>query len=309
MKKLYVLIGVDCDHDRKPFNKSIKENGISWIGFKYFYNYFNKIRKKISNEYGLTPILTLNIRADEQVKKTNGRYDYCFNLFKNNLANNFNSKDELAWHNHQWRLKNNKWVQEMKDKIWLENNIRESFESIKQYQINTLHTGWCFQNNFTMNLYSDLGIKEDYSALPGMRKTTGSCNKYDYSSVKSNEIYIPSRNNYQKKDLSGENQILEMPTTTIKSSFLNFLRLIENFQKTKQVKDFGFQNSYLNISINPFLYNIFLKKALAQDNLKYFITFFHSDELLPDNLKSRQIKWLYRQDNIYHNLKRLIIFM
>ena len=250
--------------------------------------------------------MTFNIRPHTLFKDTTGKYDYCFNLFENHLANNFNSNDEIAWHNHQWRFKKNKWVQEMEDEIWLESNIRESFESIRRYQISALHAGWCFQNNFTMNLYNDLGIKVDYSALPGMRKTTGSCNKYDYSLVKSNEIYIPSRNNYQQKDLSGENQILEIPTTTISNFFLNCLQLADNFRKTKQLSDWGFQKSYLNISVNPFLYNIFLKNVFSQDNLEYFATFFHSDELLPDKMKVKHEQWLYQQDNIYYNLKRLI---
>ncbi len=62
-------------------------------------------------------------------------------------------------------FKNGSWIQEMTDKNWLEKNIRQSFAAIKQYNITTLHAGWCFQNTFTMNLYNDLGIKMDLFCL------------------------------------------------------------------------------------------------------------------------------------------------
>lgn len=306
MNKCYVLIGVDCDHDRKRFNQSIKDKEISWSGFKYFYRYFNKIRERIAHEFGLMPVLTLNIRSDKQIKEVFGKYDACFDLFEKYLANDFNQKDEIAWHHHQWRLRNNAWIQETDDKEWLRENIFQSFEAVKKYDITTLHTGWCFQNTLTMNYYNDLGIKIDYSALPKMSKTTGNFNKYDWQFVENNQVYVPDRNNYQKKDSTGQNKILEVPVTTARNHFLNFLRLVENFQKTKQIKDFGFQNTYLNVTVNPFLYNIFLKNVFSQNALEYFVTFFHSDELLVDKLKAKQTQWLYRQDNIYHNLKRLI---
>ena len=308
LEPLYVMIGCDCDNDRKKFNKKITKNEISWEGFLNLYNYFNKARDIITNQTGLKPALTLNIRSDIQVKLTNGTYNYCYELFDKYLSSQYQEIDEIAWHHHNYKLVGNKLIQEMNDESWIKNHIYDSFKAIKNHKITTLHTGWCFQNTATMNAYNDVGIQIDYSALPGIGITQGNYCLYDYLKLKSNDIYYPDISDYQSKG-DDQNRIIEIPVTTVKSELLRYTTFINSLIKTKKINRslLNIQNTFIQINTNPILFKLFINQIFNKNRgIKYFATYFHVDELLDDKYKHSRAKLFYQQKNIITNILYLI---
>ena len=306
MKDLFILIGCDCDHDRKRFNYNVNNKKMLWDGYLNIMDYFNNLRNQIYNYTGFKPVITLNIRADNQIKYYYGRYDYCFNLLENNQLNQLGKEDEIAWHHHQYKLKQGEWIQELDDEF-LKNNIINAYEEIQHYNINTIHSGWCFQNTTTINTYNDIGIKIDYSAVPGMKIDL---KKYvDYSRVVPNNIYIPNRNDHQKADNTNINKIVEIPVTTINAGYMNKMVMLGTFIRQRRINPSMLQNkkTYLQCTINPLIYKRFLRKLfLEYPDIDYIATYFHPDEVLPDKLKSESCKRLYRSNYMIKNIIQLI---
>jgi hypothetical protein len=309
VKKLHILIGCDCDEDRRRFYSKMSDTDVCWNGFLSFYGYFNAFRETIREKSGYFPALTLNVRADSHVKTYFGKFDYCFRLFNKHLSKSFHDQDELAWHHHQYRLVGNTWISEISDDRWLKKHISDTFKCIKKYGVQTVHTGNCFQNTATMNAYNDAGIKMDYSALPGMGITGGDYCRYDFSRVRPQEIYVPSRTDYQSPDRKHGNKILEIPTTTVEHKFLNSFSFLNVLMKTGKIDSelLSLKKTHLQITVHPYLFRLFIDALFRQQpDLSYFTSYFHADELLPDRFKSLQTKILYKQDNILHNILYLI---
>lgn len=303
-KKLKVIIGCDCDHDRPLFNRRLKSGEISWDGFLSLRNNFDTVRSIINEQTGLVPRLIWNIRADKQVKYFHGKYEYCFEEYFKHLHDP-NQNDEIAWHHHMYDEKEGVFFPNFNKEFIIE-QIPEAYSFIKKYNLRTLHTGWCFNNTYSINKYNDVGIKIDYSYLPGVYMIHES--GYDYSRVKNFSPFIPSRSDYQKslKD-SNSNSITEIPTSTVKNRFLSIKNILGNARRKNYNVLNACKYSFIQINANPVLFKPFVK-SFFRDNKDndYFITYFHADELLSNDLKSIPAKLLYDKSFMSKNIIYLI---
>ena len=313
MKNFYILIGVDCDPDRKRFNNVIPNNELTIHGFINFYKSFEKIRTSLVDKTNIAPILTLNIRADYQIEKCYNDIEYCYKLFfeKINFENEFNKYDEIAWHHHHFRLMDGKWITEFRDEKWHIEHVFYTYDKIKKYNIHTVHTGELIMNNSLMNAYNDVGIKVDYSAVPGINNMSGTYNPYDYSEIKSIRPFIPARNNYQQHDQNNENNIIEIPTNTTSTNFLNFVSKTNYLIRSGKFPNNNLPiKSFIPINAHPFLFKMFLKSLMKTDaSNNYFISYIHADEMLPDYLKNIEAKLIFKTNYFEKNLLYLINFI
>ena len=305
----FILNGCDCDHDRPRFNKKIKWGDTSWESYEYFYRIFDDIRKRIEDEFELTPSLVLNIRADDFVNVENGSYDYCFKKYFNDkcFTDYHNEVDEVAWHHHHFRLIDGEWKSETRDNVFLIEHIERTFEAIKQYDVTTLHTGELFHNNDTYKTYNDGGFSGLLS-YTGISIEAGEYNLCDYSRVIPNETYRPARDDYQMKDSKNITKLSVIPTTTSPSAILSSLGLISYFLRTRKINMSLFNNAaFVPVNASPVLFKPFFRSFLNNyPDAKFFVSYFHSDELLPDKYKSKDAKLIYGQNNLHVNYRFMI---
>ena len=164
-----------------------------------------------------------------------------------------------------------------------------------------------------MNAYNDVGIRIDYSCLPGMFRNhkTG----YNYFHVEENTVYIPNRSDYQDcEDKSiqikdNQNTILEIPTNTVNLTLSKYLYLFHEIRKihfpineSKVIRKGFFQ-----INSHPILFKYFLDRLFLQNpSLDFYSTYFHADELLPNNFKTPLALGFYNRNNLFTNIIYLI---
>ena len=246
-KKLKVIIGCDCDHDRPLFNRRLKSGEISWDGFLSLRNNFDTVRSIINEQTGLVPRLIWNIRADKQVKYFHGKYEYCFEEYFKHLHDP-NQDDEIAWHHHMYDEKEGVFFPNFNKEFIIE-QIPEAYSFIKKYNLRTLHTGWCFNNTYSINKYNDVGIKIDYSYLQGVYMIHES--GYDYSRVKKLLKFLLGRT---IKIVKIKSNILQKLNQYGKNRFLSIKNILGNARR-KIIMFKWYKYSFIQLILIQFYLN------------------------------------------------------
>lgn len=296
MKRLCIFIHVDADPDRSLTlrNKVAGPNerqadSLTWNGLPATLNYLERFADKLQG-LGFNFKSTFFLRADEQIKSIYGSYSEVFQKFYDKIKQSFG----VSWHPHLYRLSNinRRWYQEYQDDRWMQQVLTSCHEDLESngFFPQFAKMGWCFHDNATMNTLSNLGVKADFSALPGTKclgKLDGESfqDVNDWSRTQS-QPYHPSEEDYQK---AGGLDILEIPLSTYTVSgplaFLYTTRLtLETYIRFRLR---GYSPSYqitfalglLNLSKERNLQKI-LEYMLQVKEKSYVTFYFHPDDML-----------------------------
>lgn len=318
MKKFHIVIGCDCDPDRKGFSRKINNKDLFWDGIEIGIRNFSRSRKIFADKTGYWPKITWFVRSDPQIKKICGKTGFCLEKFGTLWEQLKNNGDEIAWHPHLYNWDENqlKWIQKIDDNNFTLNSLEEGYKayiSNWEERPSSVHGGWCYQNNTTIKFYSDVGIISDCSAMPGHNTIgIGDFDKSDWHETSTYPYWI-SKSNYQspaynKSDSTG---VLEVPTSMGQSFLASNLKYIRDQIK----RGFYFPNKRLFkyqvplITLNPILNKELIKSSIKKnidiDN-NYFLSYFHSDELLPEKNKKKIIKIIYSLENFMKNIDYII---
>jgi len=295
-----VFIHVDADPDNFSACKlnPNKQTGtlagsLKWNGLLATLDYFEEFSEKLKN-LGLAFRATFFLRADEQIKNLCGAYSEIFSEYYNKISQLFT----VGWHPHLYRWSEGRhcWHQECRDGEWISRVLINCYDHLKShgFPVEFSKMGWCFHNNLTMKTLSNLGIKADFSALPGA-KNPGQLedglsfqDKFDWSRTYPRP-YHPDENDYQSK---GNLKILEIPLTTyrivglivlfytIKLALRSYLRL-----------DFSYLPSYqmmAPLTLANLKKKEDLEKAcelLGKNGRHYITMYLHPDDFLDANKK------------------------
>jgi hypothetical protein len=318
-KALYIIIGCDTDPDRPGFIDGADEKCGSWQGIEEGIPSFKDTVENLKDSAGNTPKVTWLLRVDEQVKVTKGDYAWVLNRYKKGLTALETDGDELGWHPHFYKQDRDgsKWYQEVADTTWQVKMLDEAYKAYQEVfpgRAGSVRMGWDFHNNATMKKLSELGVKTEFSALPGLRTNMPSGTDHVYNIfdwfISPRNPYFPSSSDYRRGPREGEKplDILEVPIFT-SSSFI--WGAIGGLQFARKMKDPSAllraikRPSYvINITGKPKLFAPLLNDLdgiLRRDNRSFFFaTYFHADELL-DNKSS-----LYSRYSLRDNLASII---
>ncbi|MFQ5454086.1 MAG: hypothetical protein ACE5D6_07855, partial [Candidatus Zixiibacteriota bacterium] len=172
--------------------------------------------------------------------------------------------------------------------------------------------GWDYHNNHTFSALDKLGVEVDFSGIPGLyinpkNNEIKSVNFFDWS-LSPNNPYFPSVNDYRRPPNENEKSlnILEAPNFVSKSILWS---LISGAVLAKKMKDYkqifrAIKKPVYWIGLTgktklftPVI-NQLVRELKYKDKL-YFITYFHPDELIPNNSS------LYSLQNLHDNLNML----
>ena len=244
-----------------------------------------------------TPIrFTWMLRSDNQMATVYGEPAHIADEFADFWASRVQAGDEIGWHPHTWRYSKAEqlWYQERSDEDWIRDCLVNGFQSLsRRFPVRVSKAGWTYHDNQTMRIVSDLGVKVDVSAIPGMSYravipgTSLPLGEYDWSRSPQ-EPYHPRTDDYQLPGNGSALPILEVPNWTFPlGTTRRFLHRLRN----RSWRDFA----------NP------AKKASlvggAFRNPPYsvpFICYFHPEELLEPS-------WLFGMSEVVTNLKKLLV--
>lgn len=252
MKKLYVAIGIDCDPDRDTYPEFLTFKGLDSV---YFLRDISDVK------------WTFNIRCDTQIRDYFGISEYCYNAYRSILDVFENSGSQIALHLHYYDKDGFQDVSE--------GNIIENVDVSGRLNKNTVHMGWTFQNDFSLQQLYNSGIRIDYSPLPGMKYSgRNGSDFYDWNDF----LYRPM---IRKK-------IKMIPTYTYRDRIL--------------CRRFGTERVMLTTCTAPFLYNRLLKSFFSTGS-DFFVTYFHVDEIISALPDWRKI--LYSLNNLKRNIETI----
>ncbi len=318
-RTLYIIIGCDTDPDRRDFVKYAAGERLSWRGMSEGIPLLKGLVEDLKDSDGHAPIFTWLLRVDEQIRTVHGGYGWVLENFRRLLLDLESTGDELGWHPHFYRSdrKKENWYQETEDVGWQTRMLQQAhdaYTNIFPGRAQRVRMGWNYHNNATMKKLDELGIKIDFSAVPGLSTKATSSRKiqnvYDWY-ISPREPFFPSRTDYRRGALGGEESlsILELPNFTSKSLIWG---IIGGLQFTRKMHDMSLMlkairrpTYWINLTGKPGLFSPIasqLRRDLRNANQPdlFFATYFHADELL-DNKSS-----LYDRNSLRTNLETII---
>jgi hypothetical protein len=153
-----ILIGCDVD-PILPRDPTRRADGDIWAPLE-------RIPTLLSRCGADLPPVTWLIRADDSVRELSGDYASGF-LTRRNLWDRLRERgDELGWHMHVLTWHAGRGMVVDPEPGWL----AAAHESLaRHFEIVTTRTGWDYGSNFLFEALDRLGVRLDFSALPGNR--------------------------------------------------------------------------------------------------------------------------------------------
>lgn len=292
-ESLRIFVHVDADPknlhtNNAEANKAHESFEMEWSSLTSTFSFFKAFLEKMERQ-GVDFKSTFFLRADEQVKNLGKQYSAAFRKFHDDFSRLFC----VGWHPHLFRWSNQRqlWQQEHRDNKWISQVLTDTYEDLKSQGFDAQFSkmGWCFHNNTSMKTLSELGIKADFSALPGAlspgRLIGGSSfqDRYDWSRTRPYP-YHPSEADYQGL---GSLRILEIPLTTYEVNgprefFYTMKLALSSYRRF----DFSYSPSFRRM-VPLFLLDLVKLRSLRefcerlmQGNRDYVTLYLHPGDLL-----------------------------
>ncbi len=319
-RKLFIVIGCDTDPDRAGYLDGVPADALTWHGMTEGIPCLKDAVASVCDHEGKSPVFTWLLRVDEQVRRMHGSYAWVLRNHTAFLQLLETSGDELGWHPHFWRFdeRANKWHQESLDVAWQIRMLQEAhrdYLSVFPGRALSVRMGWDYHNTQTYATLEQLGVRVEFSAIPGMCTMPRSIpahpeNLFDWYPTPRHPYY-PSRVDYRRPPVSGEEafSLLEAPNFVSTShlwGMVSGLQLARKMRDLSQLRRAVARPTYwINITGRPELFAPLLRAlrrrlSRSQNANELFVTYFHPDELLP-NLSS-----LYSLKSMCANLDSLL---
>ncbi len=328
---LYVVIGCDCDPDRPQYGgvRYDSHEPLKWRGVREGVDRAREITEQIEDDCGNHAKITWCVRSDLQMQQIYGDCAWPYAEFAGLWESLVERGDEIAWHPHLWRWgeQHGCWYQEIEDASWMRDCLCQGYEALSTHMgraPTTSRMGWEFHNDVTMQQVSELGIKVDFSAIPG-RFTPGQRDKWgsrfncyvDWRSTPERS-YTPSASDYRREPRAGETalSVTEVPMSTFRSKLLGIgahLRRVAKAKGRDRVKQlFTVSNGKTAalkayITIHPYIFSRLVMAKIGEakkTGRAVLVTAFHADEILGGRDHARS---LYDTRHLWTNLERLRI--
>lgn len=289
------VVDVDPDWRVAGTSGSAYKGEMQWEGLLKGVPNLLRVIRGIHDSEGRDVRFTWLLRSDEQMAMAYGDPAHIADEFADFWSSRQAAGDEIGWHPHMWRYSESErlWFQERRDEDWIRNCAKEGFAALsRRFQVRVAKPGWTYHDNLTMRIFSDLGVKVDLSALPGMAYhgfipgTTHSLGHYDWRRAPQ-EPYHPRSDDYQIPGDGHALPILEVPNWTFPIG--NVRRLIHRI-RGRSSRDFadpaksptlvgrGFRNPPYTVP---------------------FVCYFHPEELLGPT-------WLFNATHVARNIRLVL---
>ena len=314
-RQIRVIVLCDADPDRPDYGGTRFDDPgpLVWRGLTDGVPpLIESLQRLRDNEGNQLPIIWC-WRADGQIERCHGDSAWALKSMSDLTNTIAEAGHLLGWHPHHWRWSDQKscWFQETRDQDWQRKNLRKgaaAFDKLPSFS----RTGWYAMDETTMSELDALGVKGEFSAMPGLFHRGGKDDRgsfflgyYDWARCRQTP-YRPHLSDYQAHDPRPEG-IIEFPCTTIESSAIRTLYKIRYKLRGADAGVIGLRTS-INITAHPLLFGSMISrvihKAKSGKNAD-LIAYFHPDELLGIGPKVAG-RPIYHRDHLVENLENLI---
>lgn len=317
-KELIIIIGCDTDPDRESFVGKLPTDHLVWRGMTEGIPRAKERLARLTDSFGNPPRFSWCLRVDHQVKQLQGSFNWVLVNHREFLQQLEAAGDELSWHPHFWRFDSaqNLWYQEYWDTQFQLQMLREAYAAYQEIlpgRAQTVRMGWGYHNTQTYAMMQQLGVKVEYSAIPGLKilpqhDQVRSSNFFDWS-LSPDRPYFPADSDYRREARAGERAftLVEVPVFVSHSLFWGVgagLQLARKMRNLMQVW-YAFTRPTFLINItgktayfNPMLAQI--KRTLRSRDQVIFNTYLHADELIEN------IHPLYSLENMEANIGSIL---
>lgn len=319
-RKLYIVIGCDTDPDRAGYLDGVTPDALTWRGMTEGIPRLKDDVASLRDHEGKSPVFTWLLRVDEQVRRMQGSYAWVLRNHTAFLQSLESSGDELGWHPHFWKFDDqaNKWYQEAQDVTWQIRMLQEAhrdYMSVLPGRALSVRMGWDYHNTQTYATLEQLGVRVEFSAIPGMctiRRAVSAHpeNLFDWYPTPRHPFY-PSRVDYRRPAAAGEEafSLLEAPNFVSTShlwGLVSGLQLARKMRDRSQLRRAMVRPTYwINITgrpryFAPILTAVSRRLSDSKNANELFVTYFHPDELLPNRTS------LYSLQSMHANIESLL---
>jgi len=248
--------------------------------------------------------VTFLVRSDSCMQETFGEYAYCAKSSYGFLDALRSKGHEIGWHPHFWRWAE-RWVAELKDSGFIRDCLVKGFNSLSDlFEITSVRTGWDYMSNEVMETLESLGIRADFSAIPGTKYHEASRGiSSDWLGTPS-RFYFPSREDYRRPAAGATPsfKVLEMPLTLTKPpQLVRWVRpTIDRYYRAARMPT---PYQAMNIAKHPVFNKNGFERILTDEGLddaRYILTYFHPSDVTGRGLFSMR----HLQNNVRYLLTR-----
>ncbi|MCK4324613.1 MAG: hypothetical protein KAW89_08795, partial [Armatimonadetes bacterium] len=286
-----------------------------------------EIADGIQDDFGNPVNITWCVRSDLQMKEIYGDCAWPYTEFRDLWQSMADRGDEIAWHPHLWRWSDEHgcWYQEISDETWIRDCLQQGHAALSTHlgcAPTVSRMGWEFHNDTTMQAIDGLGVKVDFSAVPG-RFTPGSAdhlgsvfNCYVDWRNTPERAYVPSASDYRREPKAKEEAlgVTELPMSTFRSRLLAVgARLrraakANGWDRLKQLFSTG--NGHpaslkAYITIHPYVFSRLVAAKIdeaKQNGQAVLVTAFHADEMIDGG---RDWRLVHTGEHFVRNVRRL----
>lgn len=317
---LYIVIGCDTDPDRVGFLDNVPSDTLTWRGMLSGIPRLKSAVAHLTDGDEHAPVFTWLLRVDEQIRRVHGEYAWVLRQHRAFLEELESSGDELGWHPHFWRFEESahRWYQDAIDVQWQIEMLKSAhadYVRVLPGRAKSVRMGWDYHNNSTLAMLAELGVLVDFSAIPGMSTMPQSIprhpeNLFDWSTTP-RHVYRPSTSDYRRPVRGSESplSLLEAPNTVSTSrvwGMISGLQLARKMRDPAQLWSAMRRPTYwINMTgranlFRPVLSSLRNSIRRSPDRSHLFVSYFHPDELLPNNSS------LYNLESAVANIDSLL---
>lgn len=328
---LDVVIGADCDPDRPSYGgvRHDSRDAPTWRGIREGVPALREVADGILDDFGTRARITWCVRSDLQMQEIYGDCAWPATEFADLWSDLERAGDELAWHPHVWRWDDDAgcWYQEIEDEAWIAECLSAGHRGFS-HQIGhapvTSRTGWEFHNNATMAQIRRLGVRVDFSAIPG-RHTPGSPDRWgsrfnccvDWRGTPE-EPYAPSAADYRIPAEADEAPgLLELPMSVVDSGLLQIARIarkicsgrvgaVGELKNALATHSGGAGGNKLYVTVHPRAFSRLARQQIRrarQNGRATLVTALHPDEMCGGG---SALTALYHPAHVKANLRNLL---
>lgn len=317
-KELIIIIGCDTDPDRESFVGKLPTDRLVWRGMTEGIPRAKERLARLPDSDGNPPRFSWCLRVDHQVNQLHGAYNWVLSTHRDFLLQLEQAGDELSWHPHFWRYDQEQkvWYQEYWDRAFQLTMLAEAYsayQAVLPGRAQTVRMGWGYHNTQTFAKMQEMGVKVEYSAIPGLKilpqhDRVRSSNYFDWS-LSPDRPYFPTVSDYRREAAPGENAftLVEIPVFVSHSLFWGVGAGLQLARKMKNVMQvwyaFTRPTFLINITGKPAYFAPMLaqiRRSLKSRDRVIFNTYLHADELIENNHP------LYSLENMEANISSML---
>lgn len=270
----------------KPFRKAALTFDIDFVYSAFnrkFYNELEEFSPRILCELKAMKIhkSTWFLSIDERAEMSTGHQCFALERNKDFVSDLKEMGGTIGWHFHPYiQDVSGSWIRPTSNRFKME-DLSKYASIARKYEIEISRFGWGFFNNTILEVIIEMGFSIDSSCIP-RPNYTWAYPLGDWSKC-TNEIFYPSRGNYQVNDET-RSTIKEIPISTA---------IHEKITDTE-----GGVIRYVNISDSHDVFKSMLKKI----HNNHIVIISHPYEFFSQNPEGR---WVFQNLNFKKNLEFL----